>query len=240
MTFNFSHRVKLNSDLTEQIKRDITSKCANPCATGAIRGVGCACYSEFASQYWMRLGGFSRKTIEDQFDVSFLSEPNHLSMIEKFESNIRESRDKGRSAVISGPQIQAELLAARLTKSIIKWELEHDYNLEARSLFFTVEDFTDWLKKCESKAYYAKLDKEYMDGVMTGSVLVLSGVKFADANTDKLVAFIKNRIDNYKSTFLITTENIEHTSLYELIRISSGWIDITLRHDLVNKDSGWV
>jgi hypothetical protein len=256
MSFEFSCRVSVSSTEISAIRQTVRSQCASATVCNELRrSHDCACYPEFASRYWLRLGGFPAvHTDLTSLGISY-HDPSHADGVAKFLSSPETARTRGWSALIVGPRGSGKTaLLTALAKSVMKWELVNAYStLLTRAIYFTSRDYTNWLRKLDDFRRTPE-EVDYHKGAIGGAVLAIDDITPELARNEKFNADIKSRVDKGLPTYLVIAEDIAAyagTPLFETIGLeiqndgayigpfTKAW-GITHLHSRVMTQAGWV
>jgi hypothetical protein len=256
MSFEFSCRFSFKDSEIAAVKQAVRDQCGHRGSCDELRrSPDCACYPEFASRYWLRLGGFPPlHTDLTSLGISYY-DPAHADGVSKFLSNPEFARTRGWSAFIIGPRGSGKTaLITALAKSVMKWELVHAYSTTTtRAIYFTSRDYINWMRKLDDFKRTAD-EIAYHQGALEGAVLAIDDISPELARNEKFNADLKFRIDRGLPTYLAVAEDVSAyagTPLLETVGIevqndgsytgpfTKAW-GVAHLHSRVMTTAGWV
>lgn len=208
MSFDFSARkAALSEPVVEGIRRTVRSGCITTDCAGVSRQDSCACYSEFAARYWMRLGSFP----ESHVDIGDLAinykDPSGAESVSKFINDPQRAKSAGWSSIVVGPKGSGKTaLITHLAKSIMKWEIAKSYGPTTRAIYFTGRDYLLWMKRL-SDFRHTPEEESYAEGSLNSSVFVWDDIAPDVATNPGFIADFKKRVDGSLSTHIVLSED---------------------------------
>lgn len=192
--FDFATRYNISGAMVDQLRHQVYDKCATPCKDGPSRSTSCACYAEFASRYWLRLGSFPPAVVDFTTLKASFGSPVAQDAIDRWLTQPDRARSQGWSAVVAGPPRSGKTsLATHLAKKVMAWEIVQTYSSTTRAIYFTARDYASWLRKMED---FKRTENEvdYYEGALLSSVVVWDDVDPLFANDPRFVADVKKRL----------------------------------------------
>lgn len=172
------------------------------------RDSDCACYLEFSARYMLTLGCFPARhvSLEDQrWQVSF---PDTADSIASYEHSIDQALSGGWSSVIHGPTgCGKTALATFLAKIAMKYEIMDAYKPDrTRATYFTKQEYKDWQRRLADFRRNPE-DLDYMEGALSGSVLIWDDVDPELACDLLFVSDLKKRMGKNLITHVILSQD---------------------------------